>query len=59
MFYSLMLDNRLHVLTAIITVRPLKYLILCFISEPVFEKTNNLESDQVRHKPACTVIEDG
>ena len=27
--------------------------------EPVHEKTNNLESDQVRHKPACTVTEDG
>ena len=27
--------------------------------EPVREKTNNLGSDQVRHKPACTVAEDG
>ena len=27
--------------------------------EPVFEKTNNLDSDQVRHKPTCSVIEDG
>ena len=26
--------------------------------EPVCEKTNNLGSDQVRHKPACTVTED-
>ena len=23
------------------------------------EKTNNLDSDQVRHKPGCTVTEDG
>ena len=27
--------------------------------EPVHEKTNNLGSDQVRHKPGCTVTEDG
>ena len=27
--------------------------------EPVREKTNNLGSDQVRHKPGCTVAEDG
>ena len=27
--------------------------------EPVREKTNNLGSDQVWHKPACTVSEDG
>ena len=27
--------------------------------EPVHEKTNNLDSDQVLHKPACTVTEDG
>ena len=27
--------------------------------EPVREKTNNLDFDQVRHKPACTVTEDG
>ena len=26
--------------------------------EPVCEKTNNLGSDQVRHKPGCTVTED-
>ena len=25
--------------------------------EPMHEKTNNLVSDQVRHKPACTVTE--
>ena len=29
------------------------------LNEPVHEKTNNLGSDQVRHKPACTVTEDG
>ena len=29
------------------------------INEPVREKTNNLRSDQVRHKPACTVTEVG
>ena len=27
--------------------------------EPVCEKTNNLGSDQVQHKPGCTVTEDG
>ena len=27
--------------------------------EPVREKTNNLGSDQVRHKPGCAVTEDG
>ena len=27
--------------------------------EPVLEKTNNFGSDQSRHKPGCTVIEDG
>ena len=27
--------------------------------EPVREKTNNLGSDQVRHKPGCTVTEEG
>ena len=29
------------------------------LNEPVHEKTNNLGSDQVRHKPACTVTDDG
>ena len=29
------------------------------LNEPVREKTNNLGSDQVRHKPDCTVTEDG
>ena len=28
-------------------------------NEPMREKTNNLGSDQVRHKPDCTVTEDG
>ena len=27
--------------------------------EPVREKTNNLGSDQIRHKPGCTGTEDG
>ena len=27
--------------------------------EPVREKTNNLGSDQVQHKTACTITEDG
>ena len=27
--------------------------------EPVHEKTNNLSSDQVGHKPGCSVTEDG
>ena len=30
-----------------------------FIYEPVREKTNNFVSDPVRHKPDCTVTEDG
>ena len=29
------------------------------VNEPVRENTNNLGSDQVRHKPGCTVPEDG
>ena len=29
------------------------------IIEPVHEKTNNLGSDQIRHKPGCTVTEEG
>ena len=29
------------------------------IHEHVREKTNNLCSEQVRHKPGCTVTEDG
>ena len=29
------------------------------INEPVSEKTSNLGSDQVRHKPGCTVTEAG
>ena len=28
-------------------------------NEPVREKTNNLGSDQLRHKPGCAVTEDG
>ena len=28
-------------------------------NEPVSEKTNNLGSYQVQHKPGCTVTEDG
>ena len=28
-------------------------------NEPVREKTNNFGFDQVRHKPGCTVTEDG
>ena len=34
-----------------------KALKMMIIYEPVREKTNNLGSDQVRHKPACTVTE--
>ena len=30
-----------------------------FCFEPVHEKTNNLDFDQVRHKPSCTITEDG
>ena len=28
-------------------------------NEPVPEKSNSVGSDQVRHKPGCTVTEDG
>ena len=28
------------------------------LNEPVREKTNSLGSDQVRHKPGCSVTED-
>ena len=28
-------------------------------NKPVHEKTNNLGSDRVQHKPACTVTEAG
>ena len=34
------------------------YSVCVFVLEPVCEKTNNLGSDQVRHKPGCTVTED-
>ena len=30
-----------------------------YINEPPRGKTNNVVSDQVQHKPACTVTEDG
>ena len=33
--------------------------LVMFINEPTREKINNLGSDQVKHKPACTVTEDG
>ena len=29
------------------------------LNEPVGEKTNNLDSDQVRHKLGCTITEKG
>ena len=32
---------------------------LAILNEPAREKTNNLGSDQVQHKPTCTVTEDG
>ena len=31
----------------------------CLKTEPVRDKTNNLGSDKVRHKPGCTVTDDG
>ena len=34
-------------------------IIFIYSNEPRHEKTNILVSDQVRHKPRCTVIEDG
>ena len=30
-----------------------------FVIEPLHKKTNNSGTDQVLHKPACTVTEDG
>ena len=33
--------------------------LLSWKNEPVHEKTDNLVSDQVQHKPGCTVTEDG
>ena len=36
-----------------------KKIVINTIIEPVGEKTNNLGSHQVRHKPGCTVTEDG
>ena len=35
------------------------YVHVHFIYEPVREKTNNLGSDKVRHRPGCTVTEVG
>ena len=32
---------------------------LAILNEPVREKTNNLGSDQVQHRPAFTFTEDG
>ena len=32
---------------------------IVLLFEPAHEKTNNLGSDQVRHKLGCTVTEDG
>ena len=37
----------------------LEELYFIYENEPVREKTNNFGSDQVRHKPGCTVTEDG
>ena len=31
----------------------------CSTCEPQHEKTNNVDSDQVRHKPGCTATGDG
>ena len=38
---------------------PLLFAAIKEINEPRHEKTNILVSDQVRHKPGCTVTEDG
>ena len=35
-----------------VSIHPIKH-------EPVHEKTNNLGSNQIRHKLGCTVTEDG
>ena len=53
--YNLLLKqfNVIYRFFRIIAVKLLK------LFEPVHEKTNNLGSDQVRQKPACSVTEDG
>ena len=71
-FFSI-LDARTGVITALVSGDCLFYdmivigfivalpgLLLTYkIIKPQREKTNNLGSDQVRHKPDCTVTEDG
>ena len=57
-------SNTKHCLKYIVHRFQIIYEIKCYIvfkllNEPVPEKTNNLGSDQVRHKPACTVTEAG
>ena len=42
----------------IVTVT-LEQFLFCPILEPHHEKTNNVVSEQVRHKPSCTGTEDG
>ena len=64
MFYLLL--NSLAYNGLVMIVRELRLIIcprhvLFFIRiqfEPMRKKTNNLGSDQVRHKPGCTVTED-
>ena len=34
-------------------------LVVHFLNEPCYEKTNVLVSDLVQHKPGCTATEDG
>ena len=37
----------------------LEGMVVSNINEPTRGRTNNVVSEQVRHKPACTVTEDG
>ena len=52
------LDTQLHKLKVQLYMKKSGNIMLK-INVPVHEKTNKLGSDQVRHKPGCTVTEDG
>ena len=51
-------NAKAHILKDLFQPRAMSHQ-LTIINEPVHEKTNNLGSDQVRHKPGCTVTEAG
>ena len=48
-----------QVMSTYVAVRPLSSQFQGRIYEPSRGKTNNVVSEQVRHKPGCTVTEDG